>query len=243
MAYKIEDQNGEDTIIVNDDEDSDEENSDSSADDITTDDDDDEGSGGDGSSKDNQSKKVKSKKEDDDEEQEKNEDFILNFKDEDMEDDEQRERLMEALKNAKTTVAQKRHFRQKLQDYEAGEQKKKPQKSSSAAKPTQAYDDSPTLIVELRQDNPWMTKEVAAEVVRQSKLNGESLAKTVKRPMVAAWLKKEKEAKQVDDATITPTRKGAGSNGNVEKNDANRDWSNATKEEIERQRNINLSKL
>lgn len=169
--------------------------------------------------------------------QKANEDFILNFKEEDMEDDDKRNELAEALKNAKTTVYQKRHYRQKLADYEkknmplADAPVQKPSEAKGADKP-QVADNSRELVIELRQDNPWMTKEVAQEVVRQAKANNESVTKTVQRPMVKDWLKKEKASAQAQDASVAPEQKGAPSEGDTI---ADRDWSKASFDEVLKQ--------
>lgn len=175
--------------------------------------------------------------------QKANEDFILNFKDEDMEDDDQRAQLAEALKNARTTVHQKRHYRQKLADYE----KKNPSAAAPAQKPSevkggsksQEVDNSRELVIELRQDNPWMTKEVAQKIVKQAKANNETIAKTVQDPMVMDWLKKEKAKAQAQDASVAPEQKGAPSGGD---GIADRDWSKASFEETLKQHQKMMNK-
>lgn len=175
--------------------------------------------------------------------QKANEDFILNFKDEDMEDDDQRAQLAEALKNARTTVHQKRHYRQKLADYE----KKNVTVATLAQKPSevkgtsksQEVDNSRELVIELRQDNPWMTKEVAQKIVKQAKVNNETIAKTVQDPMVMDWLKKEKAKVQAQDASVAPEQKGAPSGGD---GIADRDWSNASFDETLKQHQKMMNK-
>lgn len=161
--------------------------------------------------------------------QQGNEDFILNFKDEDLEDEDKAAKLEEALKNAKTTVAQKRHYREK---FAAATKSKAPEKPGAAAAPNSTpSDDTKELILELRQDNPWLSKESAAEVVRLSKVNNETIEETLKRPYVASWLEKEKNSKDIDDASVAPSRNGGGGNGA-----GSRDWSNATPEEMDKER-------
>ncbi len=161
--------------------------------------------------------------------QEEAEEFILNFKDEDLKDDEKVKSLETALKSAKTTVAQKRHFREKLaQATEA----KAPEQGSKATevKTEKQEDNSSSIIVDLRMDNPWMTKDVAAEIVRISKANNESVEATLKRPYISKWLSEEKSSKEVEQASISSSSK-AGSGGASQ-----RDWSTATPEEMEKER-------
>lgn len=160
------------------------------------------------------------------------EDFLLDFKNEDIEDDGKRDQLVEALKNAKTTIAQKRHFREKLRNYEKQEAEKTPVKPGKAT-PAQEVDNSGQLVLELRQDNPWMSKDAAKEVVRLAKVYGESLSKTVRRPMVADWLKKEKNSRSAEEASIAPKNKGGGSAPAAPSSIAERDWSKASFEELQ----------
>lgn len=161
--------------------------------------------------------------------QQQNEDFIANFKEEDLADEEKSKQLKDALKTAKTTVAQKRHYRTKYQEATKPKAAEKP--NEQPTKPA-ASDDSKEVILELRQDNPWMSKETAAEVVRLSKANNESVEATLKRTYVASWLEKEKNAADVESASVTPKRNGGGAADSM----GDKDWSNATPEEMEKKR-------
>lgn len=165
--------------------------------------------------------------------QQENEDFILNFKDEDFEDAQKTAKLEEALKGAKTTVAQKRHYRQKFQELSG---KNKPGAAAAASKPGEAKPATDSgkadlsEIVAVRVDYPWLSKESATELVRQAKLNGETVEQTMERPMVKAWLEKEKTKQDVEDASVAPSRRSGGSGAET------RDWSSASQEDIEKQR-------
>lgn len=168
--------------------------------------------------------------------QEEKENLILNFKEEDLQDDEKRAQLEEALKNSKTTIAQKRHYREKFR--ELAQNGGKGQSAAPAGKsdqPSAAQNSGESFetsaIIELRQDNPWMGKDVAKEIVEMAKSRGESVSATMARPYVAAWLQQVKNDIEVEEASLPPSRKGGGGSGAEE-----RDWSTATPEEIEKQR-------
>lgn len=155
------------------------------------------------------------------------EELILNFKAEDLQDETKKAALEEALKNSKTTIAQKRHFREKYNELKGAV---KPAVETKTEK-TETADEGSSVMLELRQDNPWMTKEVAKEIVATAKSRNESVETTMQRPYIASWLLQIKADLEVENASLAPSKKGGGGSGATE-----RDWSQASPEDMEKQR-------
>ncbi|MCK4829391.1 hypothetical protein KA005_77420, partial [bacterium] len=154
------------------------------------------------------------------------EDFIANFKDEDHNDPEKVTKLQEALKSAKTTIAQKKHYRGKYQAATKPPVEKKP-----APKPTEkdSKDEKkvdPQVATEFRLDHPELSKEQQLKVIAHAGAYGNTPEEALKDPLMQGYIKSGQAKEDVEDASVSPARKaGTGI--------ADRDWSTATPAEIE----------
>lgn len=171
------------------------------------------------------------------------EDFILGFKDEDYNDPDKVEELKQAQEKAKTTIHQKRHFREKATKLEGvlGENNIDPTtgkpkvavKKDGDGKPVAAAEApkgvDPVQVLSFRQDNPTYSKEVVAEISRIAGAFGVSMEEAAVSPTGKAVITTMTNTQSNADAGIEPTRKaGAG----LEK----KDWSNASPAEMDLQR-------
>lgn len=165
---------------------------------------------------------------------EESEKFILDFKDEDLNDPDKSEELKKHLDRTKTTIHQKKHFRDKVANLEKElEPFKKAPKPNPEKKPDQNNDskeDDRTLAVEFRQDHPELPREVALEVIAHAKAYGITPEEALAKPVIQSYIKSTQKQEDVDEGSPKP--KGGGSGSGIEK----KDWSNASEAEIEAQR-------
>ena len=164
---------------------------------------------------------------------EESEKFIEGFKEEDLNDPDKSEELAKHLKNAKTTINQKRHFRDKVTTLEKQIQDgtKKP---DVPAKPKDGEDKKgldPTIALEFRQDHPELSKEVAKEICEHAKAYGITPEEALAKPVMQSYVKSTQKKDDIEDASI-----GEGKKGSVSEI-AKRDWSTASEAEIVAQRN------
>ncbi len=164
---------------------------------------------------------------------EESEKFIEGFKEEDLDDPDKSEELKKHLKNAKTTINQKRHFREKVTTLEKQIQDgtKKP---DVPAKPKDGDDKKsidPTIALEFRQDHPELSKEVAKEIVEHAKAYGITPEEALAKPVMQSYVKSTQKKEDIEDASIGEGKKGGASEI------AKRDWSTASEAEIIAQRN------
>lgn len=167
---------------------------------------------------------------------EESEKFILDFKDEDYNDPDKSEELKKHLATARTTIHQKKHFREKVTNLEKElEPFKKAPKPNPEKKPDQNNDskeDNRTLAVEFRQDHPELPREVALEVIAHAKAYGITPEEALVTPVIKNYIKSTQKDEDIDEGSPKP-KGGGGSITGIEK----RDWSNATEAEIQAQRN------
>lgn len=163
---------------------------------------------------------------------EESEKFILDFKDEDLNDPDKSDELKKHLDRTKTTIHQKKHFREKVgileKELEPFKKPKAPEK-----KPDQNNDskeDDRTLAVEFRQDHPELPREVALEVIAHAKAYNITPEEALAKPVIQSYIKSTQKQEDVDEGSPKP--KGGGSGSGIEK----KDWSNASEAEIEAQR-------
>lgn len=162
------------------------------------------------------------------------EDFILGFKEEDYDDPDKLAELKQHQEKLKTTVHQKRHYRDKVKELsekkpEPKPEEKKPEKKESKKEDTPKGID-PIVAVEFRQDHPELSKEVAKEILEHSIAYGISPEEALKKPIIQKFIKDSQTKEDVEDAAIQPgNRSGSG----IEK----KDWSGASQAEIEAARN------
>lgn len=166
------------------------------------------------------------------------EDFILNFKQEDYSDPAKIEQLEKALVNAKTTIHQKRHYRTKYnEEVEKGKgqqppkTEEKPGDKPEEKKPNEHKGEEVTNveIIDFRQDHPELSREVAKEVLQFAKFKGISIDKALESPVIKSLIKTETKKEDIEDAGVKP-QPGGGSNL------ADKDWSNASEKDIQDQR-------
>lgn len=171
--------------------------------------------------------------------------FIVNFKEEDYDDPDKVEELRKHVENSKTTIHQKRHFRDKatkLEEQLKGDGSGKPPVKKEEKKPENngkpedgaAKVVDPTQIVNFRLDHPEYSKDIVAEITRLAGAFGVSMEEVAASETGKAVIKNIESRNDNADAALPPSRKaGTG----IEK----RDWSNATPAEIEAQRNLILT--
>lgn len=161
------------------------------------------------------------------------EEFINNFNEEDLENasDEDKDKLKDALKKAKTTINQKRHFRDKLKKLEEGD--KKPdqpikKKSDSDSETITKADET-----EFRLDTGF-SKDVIKEIADYARSLGITLQQAAEKPAMKALIKEKQDSDEIDNATYGSKKRAGGGtheNGNI------KDWSTASREDIIKHRN------
>lgn len=165
---------------------------------------------------------------------EESEKFILDFKDEDLDDPDKSAELKKHLDRTKTTIHQKKHFREKVNILEKElEPFKKAPKPTPEKKPDQnndSKDSDRTLAVEFRQDHPELPREVALEVIAHAKAYNITPEEALAKPVIQSYIKSLQKEEDVNEGSPKP--KGGGSGSGIEK----KDWSNASEAEIEAQR-------
>jgi len=169
---------------------------------------------------------------------ETSEEFVLNFKDEDYADPDKVEELRKHLATTKTTIHQKRHFRDKVKELEG--KGKNPDPANPQATPTvdaqkQATEDAkkgvdPSVALTFRVDHPELSKDAANEVIRHAGAYNVTPEEALESPVIKSYLATIKTKTEVEDASIPPGNNPSATG--LEK----RDWSNATPQEIEAQR-------
>lgn len=169
---------------------------------------------------------------------EASDEFIVNFKEEDYDDPDKVEELRKHMEVSKTTIHQKRHFRDKVTKLEdqikTGSGKppvKKEEKPGNDGKPDNGGNKGvdPVQVVGFRQDNPSLSKAVVAEITRIAGAFGISMEEAAASETGKAVIKTMGNVESNLDSSVAPSRKtGTG----LEK----KDWSNASQAEIEAQR-------
>lgn len=168
------------------------------------------------------------------------EDYITNFKDEDLSDPDKVTELAEKLKSAKTTVHQKKHFREKLE-----EEKKKP-KAAGAAEPAapanepkkEKQDDAgdeneikeSNAAINFRLDHPELSKEQTKEVLDHARAYKITPEDALKKPIIQKFIATSMAAEDAEEASVKPGNRSTAAI-------ADKDWTNASKEEMEKARN------
>lgn len=157
------------------------------------------------------------------------EDFILNFKQEDYDDPEKAKKLDEALANAKTTIHQKRHYRERYQELKGKTppENKKPEEVKAPA--TGEFEIAKADQIEFRQDHPELPKEVIKEIVEYATAMRITLDAAMEKETIKTLVRSKRDRAEIEDAGLHPQRKASG--GVAEK-----DWSNATQQEIAAER-------
>lgn len=169
------------------------------------------------------------------------ENFILDFKQEDYSDPAKVEKLEKAVANAKTTIHQKRHYRTKYQEVSKAqgeakekldkENKKELDKKAAAGENENKFKVSSVEIVDFRQDNPEISREVAKEILEHAKIKEITVEEAMKKPIIKSLIKSETTKEEIEDAGVKP-KPGGAAGGSM----ADKDWSTATPEEINAER-------
>lgn len=161
--------------------------------------------------------------------------FIVEFTEDDYNDPDKVEELRKHMERSKTSIHQKRHFRDKAGRLEKELATKVPGKKENENPPAPKAEDKksvvePYQIVTFRQDNPSMSKETVAEISKLAGAFGISMEEAAASETGKAVIKTLENKESNADASIAPSRKtGAG----LEK----KDWSTASPAEMEAQRN------
>jgi len=164
--------------------------------------------------------------------QQENEDFLLALTDEDLTDPDKVEEINKRLADAKTTIHQKRHFREKLKAVETPAPEKKEEKKPVKDAPANDTSKVDAIVgIEFRQDHPELTKDVVKEILKYAGNSGITPEEALSSPIIQNYIKSEQTKEDVDGASIAPGTKGTGSG--IEK----KDWSTASQADIEKQRN------
>lgn len=171
------------------------------------------------------------------------EEFISNFKEEDFEDPDKAEEIRKRLKDAQTTIHQKRHYRDKVKELSTeleglkkpGEKKPEnpPKPSEEAGKEKKGETEGqvdPFVALEFRQDHPELSKDAVKEVLDYAGVKKITPEEALKKPVIQQFIKSLQTEEDVEDASIAPGNRGS---SGAEK----KDWSNASQKEIEAQRN------
>lgn len=164
---------------------------------------------------------------------EEEENFILNFKDEDWEDPEKAKRANALLmKNQKTTISQKRHFRTKAQKLEEqsknGGQGGKENKDKNEKKETGASAER----LEFRQDHTDIPREAVDEIEKYAKAHNQTMEQALSGSLfLQSFVKQVKEKKKNESAGL------GGNSGRKPNAGGGKDWSQASPQEIEKERN------
>lgn len=155
------------------------------------------------------------------------EEFISKFSEEDFQDTEKVEKLEAALKSAKTTVAQKKHFRELL--------KKAKDENPEATVTTEKKEIKvegidPAVSTEFRLDHPELSKVQAKKVLEHAGAYKIDPEMALADPLMQKYIEGTNTREDVDDASPTPAVTGGGEIGT-------KDWSKATQAEMDAQRN------
>lgn len=172
--------------------------------------------------------------------QTENEDFILNFSEEDSQDPDKVEKLNELLKDAKTTIHQKRHYRSKFEEatkppetpeVPKPEVPKTPETPAVPATPVTPEDGvDPVKKITFRQDHPELPKEVAEQIFAHADAYKIDPEEALKSDLIQNYIENTKNSADVVDASIPP---GGAPGSEVGK----KDWSTASQTDVEAQRN------
>lgn len=172
---------------------------------------------------------------------EADEKLILETTDDDLTDPDKVEALTKAIKNAQTTIHQKRHYRDKVKELTdklppaegSKKDEKKDEKKNDKKDEKKDGTIDRTTKLEFGQDHPEFSKDLRNEILEYAGALGiapeKALEKSVVKQMIAAAERKE----DVDEASSAPSKKGAPA-------PAKKDWANASEAEIIAQRNKNL---
>lgn len=169
------------------------------------------------------------------------EDFITNFKEEDLDDPDKVEDLTKKLKAAQTTIHQKRHYREKFQEADKALKEKDPKEkkpvnppepTGKEGKPAGETENKvdPYIALEFRQDHPELSKAAVKEIIDYAGLKKISPEEALKLPVMKSLIKDLENTEDIEGASIVPGRKGASGGGG-------KDWSSATQAEIDAERN------
>lgn len=168
--------------------------------------------------------------------QEADEKFILEFKEEDMSDPDKAKELNDRLARAKTTIHQKKHYREKVQTL-SEELKTKggsgdpvpPPKKDDADKQAELIEKEATnkrlTITELKSEG-W-SKDEAEEIYNAAKSMGLSVEKALESTVFQPFLDKLKVKKEAEGASFAPRSRGAGPAASDKI-----DWSKATADDV-----------
>lgn len=162
--------------------------------------------------------------------------FLLEFKEEDLQDPDKAEELGKRLKDAQTTIHQKRHYRDQVNELKKNLPPVKPAESAAAPEKKPAEEAAPEGVsrlafVELRQEYPDLSKEVAKEILEYASAKKISPEDAMKSPIIQTMVREDKAKRDAEDASIASgQRSGTGAQP--------KDWSQATEAEVvaERQR-------
>ena len=159
------------------------------------------------------------------------EDFIANFSEDDKQNPEKVAELNEAiLRSAQTTIHQKKHFRGKA---EAAAKPATP--TAPAQKPTEQEKKDekkvdPQVATDFRIDHPELSKEQQLKVIAHAGAYGTLPEDALKDPMIVSYIKSSQTAEDVEAASMAPGHQAGSAI-------ADKNWDNATPQEIEAQRN------
>lgn len=151
-------------------------------------------------------------------------------------DDEQLTELKKQLGSAKTTIAQKRHYRTKLVELEKGgngkplEKKEEKPAAPAAKKEEETRGVDPQVATEFRLDHPEYSKDVAKKILEHAGAYNISPEEATKDPLMQAFIKGANATEDAEGASVTPSQTSGGAV-------AERDWSNASPQEMEEARN------
>lgn len=155
--------------------------------------------------------------------------FIENFDPKDLNDPDKSAELEKRLASAKTTIHQKRHYRDLAKAGKPG----KPANAAPAAKPNPApvaAEDKkgidPQVATDFRLDHPELTKEQQKKVIAHAEAYKITPEDALKDPLMQKYIESTTAKEDVEDASPAPGRRSGTSIGE-------RDWSGATPAEME----------
>lgn len=163
------------------------------------------------------------------------EEFVLAFKDEDYDDPAKVEQLKESQKMLATTIAQKRHYRDKYKD--ATKEKPPvvppvvPPKKEGETQETIAEKEASnkrTSLLELRQEG--FSKESAEEIYKAAQTSGMTVEAVLQSPIFKPFIEQLKTKEDVEGASFTPSKRGGMKGDDI-------DWSKATPAQVLAHRN------
>jgi hypothetical protein len=155
--------------------------------------------------------------------------------DEEEDTDPEDEDDIEALKTkAKTLSHQKALYRDKYkkaqQEVEDLKKKTNPPESKTPQKKQDAFKIESGERAEFRQDHPDLTREDVNEIQAFAESHKIPLEEAVKKPMVQAFLDKQREKRDLDDGTPSSSRSG------TSKRETNVDWMNMDEASFKKKR-------